>query len=151
MNYNPCHAIAKIYGSSLYPKLRGTVRFQQMHSGVMVTAEVFGLPSENDSGAGIFAFHIHEGSHCTSTEKEPFEGVGGHYNPNGCMHPYHAGDLPPLFGNHGYAYLSVFTDRFCVRDIVGRTVIIHGGPDDFVTQPSGNAGSKIACGKICTR
>jgi Cu-Zn family superoxide dismutase len=46
------------------------------------------------------------------------------------------------------AYLSVLTDRFNVSDIIGRTVIIHNMPDDFTSQPSGNAGEKIACGVI---
>ena len=52
------------------------------------------------------------------------------------------------FGNNGYAYLSVFTSRFSIDDIISKVLIIHDMPDDFTTQPSGNAGTKIACGKI---
>ena len=58
--------------------------------------------------------------------------------------------LPGVSGGHAF---SVFlTDRFCVKDVIGRTVIIHGGSDDFTSQPAGNAGPKIACGEIrrCT-
>lgn len=64
------------------------------------------------------------------------------------VHPKHAGDLPPLLACQGSAYLSVKTDRFCVEDILGRTVVIHSDPDDFHSQPAGNAGKKIACGVI---
>ena len=71
-----------------------------------------------------------------------------HYNPQGCPHPYHAGDLPPLFGNQGYAFSAFVTDRFAVREIVEKTIIIHSKPDDFKTQPSGDSGEKMACGKI---
>jgi len=49
----------------------------------------------------------------------------------------------------GNAYLAVKTDRFTVHDIIGKTVVIHSNPDDFHTQPAGNAGKKIACGVIC--
>ncbi|MCX7614928.1 MAG: superoxide dismutase family protein, partial [Clostridiales bacterium] len=65
-----------------------------------------------------------------------------------CNHPGHAGDLPPLFGNYGHAFMAVFTGRVSVSEIIGRTVIIHASPDDFTTQPSGNSGKKIACGQI---
>jgi len=77
---------------------------------------------------------------------DPFSDVMSHYNPNGCEHPYNDGDLPPLFGNGGYALCAFLTDRFSVNDVIGRTVIIHDQPDDFTTQPSGNSGTKIACG-----
>ena len=71
-----------------------------------------------------------------------------HYNPQDCEHPYHAGDRPPLFGNNGYAYFVFLTGRFKVCEIIGKTVIIHLHPDDFHTQPSGDSGTKIACGEI---
>lgn len=56
--------------------------------------------------------------------------------------------MPPLFENNGYAYLSFLTNRFHIKDIIGKTVIIHDMPDDFRTDPSGNSGNKIACGII---
>lgn len=141
------NAFAQLRGGREYPKIRGQVNFKQLPNGVLVTVRVNGLPDKTD-GMGIFAFHIHEGSRCAGNSQDEFADVKGHYNPEGNQHPYHAGDLPPLFGNHGFAYMSVFTDRFSVRDIIGRTVIIHSGVDDFTTQPSGNAGAKIACGQI---
>ena len=73
---------------------------------------------------------------------------GSHYNPKNCAHPFHAGDLPPLLENNGYAYMSVLVNKFKINDIIGKVLIIHDMPDDFTSQPSGNSGSKIACGKI---
>lgn len=142
-------AIAQIRGSSEHPKLHGTVRFYQTGHGVIVAAHISGLPeAEGPCCHPVFAFHIHTGACCTGNESDPFAGVGGHYNPDNCPHPQHAGDMPPLFGNAGHAFALFLTDRFCVKDVIGRTVIIHGGPDDFTSQPAGNAGPKIACGEI---
>jgi Cu-Zn family superoxide dismutase len=56
--------------------------------------------------------------------------------------------MPPLFGNNGSAWMMYSTDRFTIPEIIGKTVIIHSGIDDFSTQPSGNSGAKIACGAI---
>lgn len=142
-------AIANIKGSPLYPNLHGRVIFRQESYGTMVTAEIYGLPTSSQKCASnIFAFHIHEGTSCTGNEADPFVNAKNHYNPNNCPHPAHAGDLPPLFGNDGYAYLSTLTNRFTVSEIIGKVVIIHDKADDFTTQPSGNAGTKIACGEI---
>ncbi len=77
-----------------------------------------------------------------------FSSVMSHYNPFECNHPYHAGDLPPLFANDVYAFSVFLTNRFNLSDVIEKTMIIHGNPDDFTTQPSGNAGEKIACGVI---
>ena len=143
-------AEAVVTGSKKYPDIRGRVTFHQIGKGVIVTANIHGLPRGEKCKNGIFAFHIHEGTECSPTGNDSFSNTHGHYNPGGCPHPYHAGDLPPLFGNGGFAYMSVLTDRFTVSEIIGRTVIIHSRFDDFTTQPSGNAGEKIACGKIRT-
>lgn len=142
-------AVAAISGSRDYPKLRGTVRFYQTEQGVLVLAEVFGLPETCASCEnGIFAFHIHSGGSCAGSADDPFADARGHFNPERCPHPAHAGDMPPLFSNRGYALQAFLTDRFSVRDVIGRTVIIHAGPDDFISQPAGNAGARIACGVI---
>ena len=92
----------------------------------------------------IAKFHAGESYYGTD-----FSGTGSHYNPAGQAHPEHAGDLPPLFRCNGNAFLSVRTDRLPVKEIIGRTVVIHSDPDDFYTQPAGNAGKEIACGVIC--
>jgi Cu-Zn family superoxide dismutase len=142
-------AKADIRGSNAYPNIVGTARFFQTKDGVLVCAEVSGLPHSGEAcRGGVFAFHIHEGKSCTGNAEDPFADVKSHYNPNNCKHPYHAGDLPPLFENNGRAFMVFLTDRFNVGDIIGRTIIIHSSPDDFTTQPAGNAGAKIACGNI---
>lgn len=145
----PPDATAKIVGSSDHPSIRGKVRFYQTDKGVLVSAEIGGLPvSLENSGNDIFAFHIHDGNSCTGNAADPFTNALTHYNPDNQPHPYHAGDLPPLFGNNGYAWMKVLTDRFTVDDVLGKTILIHSAPDDFTTQPAGNPGAKIACGLI---
>ena len=138
-------ATADIFGGESNPQLRGTARFYQTPQGAVVLAEVSGLP---DKGSNIFAFHIHSGGACTGSADDPFSAAQGHYNPDNRPHPAHAGDMPPLFSNGGYALQAFLTDRFTVQEIIGRTVIIHDGVDDFTSQPAGNAGTKIACGVI---
>ena len=144
-------AIANIKGSNKYPALHGRVLFRQEEYGVMITAEIYGLPDNEDKCASnIYGFHIHTGTSCSGTLEEPFLNASTHYNPNSCHHPAHAGDLPPLFGNNGYAYMSVLTNRFMLNEIIGKVIIIHDKVDDFTSDPSGNSGNKIACGKIET-
>lgn len=142
-------AQASITGSGSFPGISGWVRFYQTNEGVIVYAEVTGLPhSKQPCQERIFGFHIHQGTDCGGSGDEPFPNAMSHYNPKDCEHPYHAGDLPPLFGNNGLAVSAFLTDRFLVEDIIGKVVILHDRPDDFTTQPSGNAGTKIACGVI---
>ena len=142
-------AKAVISGNEEYPDISGTVKFYQTRLGVIVNAELKGLPkSDSACNSRVFAFHIHEGGLCSGDKDDPFSNVMSHYNPRNCNHPYHAGDLPPLFGNNGHSLMIFLTDRFTVSEIIGRAVIIHDRPDDFSTQPSGNAGTKIACGEI---
>ena len=143
--HNVCPtAIARIQGTEKYSKLWGETRFYQQKQSVLVEVIVWGLPDNNPSG--FFGMHIHEGEKCAG---EGLSETKGHYNPAAVSHPNHAGDLPPLIRCCGGAYLSFRTDRFCVRDIVGRTIVIHGKRDDFLSQPAGDAGEKIACGVIC--
>jgi len=142
-------AEARLAGSGDGAGISGTVRFYQTGRGAVIWAQAEGLPrGEGPCGGRIFGFHIHEGDECGGSMDDPFAHAMSHYDPEGCEHPYHAGDLPPLFGCGGQA-LSVFlTDRFTVDEVIGRTVIVHDRPDDFTSQPSGGAGAKIACGAI---
>lgn len=140
---NYADAVARITGGVEAPRLSGRVEFYQENGCVLVVARILGLPTESETG--FFGFHIHQGRNCSGTE---FSETEGHYNPTGLPHPEHVGDLPPLIRCRGNAYLSFRTDRFSVNEIIGRTVVIHSDPDDFHTQPAGNAGRKIACGVI---
>ncbi|MDE5753901.1 MAG: superoxide dismutase family protein, partial [Oscillospiraceae bacterium] len=142
-------AIVDISGSPDYPQITGIVRLYQSKNGVIVYADIRNLPdTETPCQKKIFGFHIHSGTACTGDEMDSFSAAMSHYNPDNCMHPYHAGDLPPLFGNHGIAVSVFLTDRFSVNEIIGKAMIIHDSSDDFITQPSGNSGTKIACGII---
>ncbi len=131
---------AVIQGGEGNRYLQGTVKFFQMPGGILVEAEISGLP-----GNGFFGFHIHEGGSC---EGPTFAATGSHYDPTNMPHPMHVGDLPPLLSAGGKAYMTVLTNRFSMREIAGRTVVIHSSPDDFRTQPAGDSGEKIGCGVI---
>lgn len=137
-------AVAQIRGGTEAPQLTGCVQFYQENGSILIVAEILGLPAK--SGTGFFGLHIHQGNACVGAD---FSGTGSHYNLVEQAHPEHAGDLPPLLRCNENAYLSVRTDQFSVKEIIGRTVVIHSNPDDFHTQPAGNAGRKIACGVIC--
>ncbi len=153
-DYNNCRklrydAIANISGNEKYPKIKGKIMFYRHSKGVVVRAEITGLPeTENLCEQKIFAFHIHSGSKCNSYNTDSFAESMGHYNPNNCNHPSHSGDMPPLFGVKGKAFMIFLTDRFTIPEILGKTVIIHSSVDDFTSQPSGNSGEKIACGVV---
>ena len=149
---NRPQAWASLQGSSLYPNLSGTVRFYEHPYGILVVTEAQGLPdTQNACASPIFGLHIHEGESCTGNAEDTFADARMHYNPRRCPHPYHSGDLPPLFSANRYAVSACLTDRFNIDEIIGKTVILHSMPDDFTTQPSGNSGSKIACGEIKSR
>ena len=139
-------ALAWISGNAEYPRLNGMVKiYTAPHDGVLIETEIFHLPeSSNGNDTAFFGFHIHETGDCSNN----FQNTGGHYNPTAQNHPYHAGDLPPLMATSGYAWTICYDGRLTVPELLGKSVIIHRMPDDFTTQPAGNAGEKIACGII---
>lgn len=144
--HNHPGAIAWINGSEKYPDLNGAVKFYHTtYGGVLVEAEIFGLPNIGLPGSSNFyAMHIHDSGDCS----DHFSHTGLHYNPGNMPHPGHAGDMPPLLSNQGYAFSVFYDKRYTIQEIIGRSVIIHEKPDDFTSQPSGNAGDKIGCGRI---
>lgn len=142
-------AKAHIKGGKKYPKIDGTVTFKETKDGTLVTAKINNLPQSKDNCTGrFFGFHIHEGTSCTGNLTDEFANAKSHLNTTNCPHPFHVGDLPPLIENNGYAYMIVLINKFKIKDIIGKVVIIHDMPDNFTSQPSGNSGIKIACGKI---
>ena len=148
-------AIAHIKGGPLAPDLIGTVLFEEVAGGTMVKVTVCGLPPYNPAKdgkpqIGPHGFHIHEYGCCeVEDEENPFMKAGEHWNPDNQPHGNHAGDFPVIFSNNGYGQMCFFTDRFKSSDVVGKSVIIHQSPDDYRTQPAGNAGKRLACGVIC--
>lgn len=129
-------------------KIEGTICFYSYLKGTILLYEINHLPKSTSCHSGIFGFHIHEGHTCLNDTDIPYKKTKNHYNPNHCHHPYHLGDLPPVFANNGIAWSMVYIDKFSIKDIIGRTIVIHANADDFHTQPSGHSGKKIACGEI---
>lgn len=133
-------------------KTLGEVTFEQTGGKVHVIALVKGLVPGQEHG-----FHIHEVGDCSAADAMS---AGGHFNPYGKPHGApgsgHAGDLPSLkgvkSGKSGSGKLDVLVEGITVAagpaSIVGRSVVVHAGPDDFKTQPTGNSGARLACGVI---
>lgn len=153
-NYRVNAVYAEVNGGPLSPAIRGIVSFQQVQGGTMVCAHIYGLPpyrpaQGNNDPIGPHGFHIHENGSCQiGDQKEPFKAAGEHWNPTNQPHGNHAGDFPVLFSNNGYAYTCFFTNKFNVANVIGKAVIIHQNPDDYRTQPAGDAGKRLACGVI---
>jgi Cu-Zn family superoxide dismutase len=131
--------------------VRGTVSFAQKGDKVRMVAKLSGLPR-----AGGHGFHLHEKGDCSSGDGMS---AGGHFNPLGKPHAHHAvverhaGDLPMLVADgNGNAELAVDMDVIAVgsgaTDVIGRAVIVHKDADDYKTQPTGNAGARLACGIV---
>jgi Cu-Zn family superoxide dismutase len=132
-------------------KTFGEATFEQAGDKVRVVVFVQGLKPGQEHG-----LHIHEAGDCSSGDGMSAK---GHYNPHGKPHgnpggaERHAGDLPSLKANkEGRANVQVDLDVITVApgpaSIVGRGLIVHADPDDYKTQPTGNAGARIACGVI---
>jgi len=132
-------------------KTLGEVTFEQVGNKVRVMAVVRGLKPGSEHG-----FHIHEVGDCSSGDGTSTK---GHFNPHGKPHghhasgAHHAGDLPSLrAAKNGGAKLDTMLDTLTLApgpaSIVGRGLIVHADPDDYKTQPTGNAGARIACGVI---
>ena len=131
--------------------VRGTVNFEQRGDKVRVAANVSGLKPNSE-----FGFHIHEAGDCSSGDGESAK---GHFNPQNKPHgrpgssERHAGDMPSLKAEKsGRAKVDTQLDLITVApgptSIVGRAIIVHANPDDYQTQPGGNAGARLACGVI---
>jgi Cu-Zn family superoxide dismutase len=130
-------------------KTFGEATFEQAGDKVRVLVNVQGLKPGQQHG-----FHIHEVGDCSSGDGMSTK---GHFNPAGKPHAHpgmgHAGDLPALQADKsGRAKLDVMADGITVapgaNSVVGRGLIVHADPDDYKTQPTGNAGARIACGVI---
>jgi len=132
--------------------VRGLVMFHAMGDHLMVHAQLSGLKPGAEHG-----FHLHEKGDCASTDGSS---AGGHFNPDGKPHgpqdaAHHAGDMPALKANAEGKVDTEFmlhgpTIAAGPASINARSVIVHAGPDDYATQPTGNSGARIACGVIAT-
>ncbi len=135
------------------PGFSGRVIFYQAGSQVRVVADVTGV-----SPPGNHGFHVHENGKCERDPGKDFASAGGHFNPAGTPHAcpdaasHHAGDLGNIVINaDGTGHVDVTTSALSLSgasSVVGRAVILHAAPDDCTTQPTGNAGGRLACGVI---
>jgi Cu-Zn family superoxide dismutase len=135
--------------------VKGSVSFTQSGDKVRVSAQVSGLKPGAEHG-----FHVHEKGDCSSGDGMS---AGGHFNPAGKSHgnyhaggDRHAGDLPNLkadaSGNASATYeVGGITVGSGAADIVGKGLIVHRDPDDYKSQPAGNAGPRLACAVIAKR
>lgn len=128
--------------------IKGTVTFYDYHDGTIMLYMIQNLPKSENCQGGIFGFHIHQGKYCSGTDEELYADALGHYDPKKCEHPFHLGDLPPLFAEKQIAWALIWLDKFKSQDIIDHTMIIHAQADDFHSQPSGHSGKMIACGEI---
>src|SRR5438067_9882142 len=146
------HSRAPMASATLQPSsgqtTKGTVHFTDVGDGnVEVQADLTGVPP------GVHGFHIHEKGDCGNNGNA----AGGHFNPTGMIHgapdavSHHSGD----FGNvtaddKGEVHTKFTTHSITINTgtnaVVGHAVVLHGNPDDLVSQPAGNAGPRIACG-----
>ncbi len=132
----------------------GTVTFQSTRSGMLrVIVELTDLPP------GTLGFHVHETGDCAIADS--FASAGGHYAAD-ASHGVesedgpHPGDFPNIHvAENGVVKVEFFTDRLSLgdgenplMDEDGSAVVVHSGPDDYTTQPSGESGDRIACGVI---
>ena len=132
-------------------KTFGEATFEEVDGKVRVVVFVQGLKPNQEHG-----FHIHEVGDCSSGDGMSTK---GHFNPHNKPHGHpssaerHAGDLPSLKANKaGRGNIKVDVDLITIApgpaSIIGRGLIVHADPDDWKTQPTGNAGARIACGVI---
>ena len=141
-------AICVLY-STAGNSVSGQVTFTKVAGGVKVLAELSGLTP------GKHGFHIHEFGDCSSPDGMS---AGGHFNPAGSPHgspmdmSRHEGDMGNIEADaNGKAHLEYVDSHMSfegVNSILGRSVIVHAKEDDMKTQPTGNAGARIACGVI---
>ncbi len=133
--------------------LSGNVVFTEENGEVTITAIIDGLSE------GMHAIHLHESADCSA---EDGSSAGGHWNPTrekhgewGASDGYHRGDI----GNfkvdaNGNGTITMTTDQWCIgcddnnKNIIGKSVVVHDGVDDFTSQPSGDAGTRVGCGSI---
>lgn len=132
----------------------GSLALAQSAEGVHITGAIQGLKPDAE-----FGFHVHEKGDCSAPDGSS---AGGHFNPTQAQHgnptgaAHHAGDMVNIHSNaEGVAQVDTTAAGTTLHgdpttDLLGKAIVVHEGPDDYATQPSGNSGKRIACGVIAT-
>jgi Cu-Zn family superoxide dismutase len=141
-----------VFESKSNSKVTGIATFTEKNGKVTFVAKISGLQP------GIHAIHIHEKSDCSAADGSS---AGGHWNPTFKKHgkwgveEYHKGDIGNFTADEkGNGTITLTTDEWSIggedatKDILGKGLIVHQGADDFVSQPAGNAGARVACSAI---
>ena len=144
--------LSLVFESKSNSNVTGTATFTEKKGKVTFVAKISGLKP------GIHAIHIHEKSDCSAADGTS---AGGHWNPTFKKHgkwgetECHKGDIGNFTANvNGEATVIFQTDQWCIgcedktKDILGKGLIVHQKPDDYVTQPTGDAGARVACSAI---
>ena len=129
----------------------GRLTLTSTTSGVRIHGDIGGLQPGSSHG-----FHIHETGDCSRVDASS---AGGHFNPDGKPHgrvgqgAHHAGDIDNIIADaQGVAHVDAQVNGISLgggpNDILGRAIIVHAAPDDYSSQPAGNAGARVACGVI---
>lgn len=127
-------------------KVSGILTLTAKHGGTHISGKVGGLTP------GLHGFHIHEFGDVSSTDGSS---AGGHYNPEGHMHggpeskERHAGDFGNIeAGENGVAEININAKGLKLHFVIGRSFVVHAKADDLKSQPSGDAGGRVAVGVI---
>ena len=134
---------SNVTGIAIFTEQNGVVSFKAKLSGLK---------------PGIHGIHIHEKADCSATDAAS---AGGHWNPTHVKHgkwtdtEHHKGDIGNFTADeNGNATVTLKTNEWCIgcgevnKDILGKGLIVHANPDDYITQPTGNAGGRVACSAI---
>ena len=133
--------------------VKGSIRFMMVDGRLHASGDISGLAPNSEHG-----FHIHENGDCSAADGSS---AGGHFNPASAEHgsveamPHHGGDMPNIVADaQGNAHVDgpvsadVNAGNGDAFDIIGRGLIVHADPDDYKSQPTGNAGARLACAVI---
>jgi len=131
----------------------GSVAFSETYAGLLVRGSV------SDLGIGAHGIHLHTVGKC----EPPFTSAGGHFNPEKRAHGFnsqhgpHLGDMPNIFtpaaGKLEFEFVVpgvTLKGPFGLLDADGAAIVVHATADDYLTDPAGNSGARIACGVITT-
>lgn len=148
-NSSDAKKLTVIFEAKSNSSVNGTATFTEKKGVVTMVTKLAGLKT------GLHAIHIHEKSDCSAADGSS---AGGHWNPTFKKHgkwgvgDYHKGDIGNFTADEaGNATVTFSTNEWCIgcgdpaKDILGKGLIVHQGSDDFTTQPSGNAGARVAC------
>jgi Cu-Zn family superoxide dismutase len=151
-NSNDVKKLALNFEPKSNSSVAGTATFTEKKGKVTFEAKLTGLKP------GVHAIHIHEKSDCSAADGSS---AGGHWNPTFKKHgkwgegEYHKGDIGNFTADeNGNGTITLTTEEWCIgcgdpaKDILGKGLIVHQGADDFVTQPTGNSGERVACSAI---